>query len=143
MPCFFAWRMTSTVSFALTWQIWTWPPVSCARAQSRAAMIASAAFGYPLRPSFAETGPSFITKPRVRVASSQCERIGFPNIFEYSSARRISSEFRIGIPSSENATAPASAIFPSSASSSPLRPFVTAPTAKTFAPFASLDFALT
>ena len=75
--------------------------------------------------------------------SSQWARIGFPNILEYSSARRMSSALVIAIPSSENATAPASAILPSSASSSPLSPFVTAPTAKTFAAPASRDFAFT
>ena len=55
----------------------------------------------------------------------------------------MSSEFMIGMPSSENATAPASDIFPSSASSSPRSPFVTAPTGKTWASPASADFVFT
>jgi hypothetical protein len=53
------------------------------------------------------------------------------------------SPLRIGIPSSLKATAPASAILPSSASSSPLSPFVTAPTGRTWAKPASAALAFT
>jgi hypothetical protein len=129
-PDFFAARITSTVSFALTWAMWTCPPVHFASIASRAAMADSATAGHPRRPSSVATGPSFIAAPFVRWASSQWLTTGLRNIAAYSRARRITSEFMTGRPSSENPAAPAFAMRPISASSSPFSPLVTAPRGK-------------
>jgi hypothetical protein len=64
--------------------------------------------GFPGRPSFVETGPSFTTPPATSVRSSQCTITGTSTIREYSSTRRITPLSMMVRPSSLKATAPAS-----------------------------------
>ena len=104
------------------------PPVISARRMSRATMMSSAAAGMPARPSRIDSNPSFITPPTVSSGTWQCCMITRSNILAYSSARRISAAEATGAPSSVKATAPPATSWPSSASSSPLRPLLTAPT---------------
>ncbi len=66
--------------------------------------------------------------PADSVRSSQCCTTVSPNVRAYSIARRISSAFITGRPSSDTATQPASLSSPISASVSPARPFEIAPT---------------
>ena len=96
-------------------------------------MTDSEAAGIPLKPSSVLTRPSCMTPLPVRCASSACWMTGMRKSVEYSSARRISSAFMTGWPSSEMATQPAPINSPISASSSPRCPLVMAPMGKTWA----------
>ncbi len=94
-------------------------------------MIASSATaGQPRSPSRPESSPSFIWASSVSRGSWACWAITPSNALTYSSARRISTASETHLPSSENTRTRAaeSAIAPSSASRSPCRPTVTAPT---------------
>ena len=93
----------------------------------------SAAEGIPGMPSFRAVHPSWAAPPPVRTGSSEWERMRYPKGRTYSIARRKRREFPTGFPSSENATAPASANSEKSVISAPASPRVTAATGKTFA----------
>ena len=97
-------------------------------------MIASSATaGQPASPSRPESSPSFICASSVSRGSWACWAMTPSNALTYSSARRISTASLTHLPSSENTRtlAAESAIAPSSASRSPARPRVTAPTGRT------------
>ena len=94
-------------------------------------MIASSATaGQPASPRRPESSPSFIWAPSVSRGSWACWATTPSNALTYSSARRISTASLTHLPSSEKTRTRAaeSAIAPSSASRSPARPTVTAPT---------------
>ena len=78
----------------------------------------------PGRPSLVDHSPSCMTPPPVRVRSSACWMTGTPKCWAYIRARRISSAFITGLPSSEIARTPARTISPISASSSPSSPLL-------------------
>ncbi len=121
-------RLTaSTEAAAERWAMWTRPPTSSASSTSRSTMMASPAAGWPRSPSTVETGPSFMHAFSARVGSSQWSMIARSKAFAYSSARRITRALATGLPSSENATQPASFKSPYSESSSPICPRVMAP----------------
>ena len=97
-------------------------------------MIASSATaGQPASPSTPDQSPSFICAASVSRGSCACWAITPSNALTYSSARRISNGSWTQLPSSEKTRTRAaeSAIAPSSASRSPARPTVTAPTGRT------------
>ena len=81
----------------------------------------------PRRPSSVATGPSFMHAFSASVGSSQWSISARSKACAYSRARRIMRALATGLPSSENATQPASCRSPYSASSSPLWPRVMAP----------------
>ena len=120
-------RTASTEAAAERWAMWTLPPVSSASSTSRSTMIASPAAGAPRSPSSVATGPSFMHAFSASVGSSQWSISTRPKVRAYSSARRIMRALATGLPSSENATQPASCRSPNSASSSPFWPRVMAP----------------
>ena len=93
----------------------------------------SATAGHPASPSSADTTPSCIWASRVSRGSWACWATTPSKALTYSSARRISTGSCTHIPSSENTRTRAAdcAIAPSSASCSPRRPTLTAPTGKT------------
>ena len=95
---------------------------------SRATIADSAAAGWARMPARVETAPSFMAPPADSVRSSQCCTMVRSKVRAYSIARRISSAFITGLPSSETATQPASFSSPISASCSPPSPLVMAPT---------------
>ena len=97
----------------------TAPPVYSARRRSRETMTSSATPGQPGSPRRVATSPSCTTPPATSVGSSQWSITGRSKIFEYSRARRISPADATGFPSSENPRAPATAMSPISASSTP------------------------
>ncbi len=82
-------------------------------------------------PARVDTDPSFIAPSADSVRSSQCWTMVRSNVRAYSIARRISSAFMTGRPSSDTATQPASLSSPISDSDSPASPFVIAPTGYT------------
>ena len=92
-------------------------------------MASSATAGQPVRPSRAETSPSFIWAAMVRRGSCACCAMTPSKALTYSRARRIRSGSETQSPSSENTRTEAAdpAIAPNSASCSPRRPTVTAP----------------
>jgi len=106
--------------------MWRFAPVVRARMMSRATATSSAAAGIGRRPAIVEANPSFMTPDPVRLRSSQWEMIGRPTIEAYSRARRMTVALSTGLPSSENATAPASASAAISVSVFPPRPTVIA-----------------
>ncbi|OGT92101.1 MAG: hypothetical protein A2083_10810 [Gemmatimonadetes bacterium GWC2_71_9] len=97
----------------------TCPPVSSARAMSRATITSSAARGIPLIPSRVAVSPSCIAPPEDRLHSSQWSMTGMPKLRAYSRAVRIRCAVATGRPSSETATAPAAISSPNSVSCSP------------------------
>ena len=105
--------------------------MSAASWTSRATIALSPTFGQPARPRRVEAHPSFMTPAPTSEGSSSWTTTGRSNIDAYSSARRMRLPFTIGFPSSETATIPSAFIEPISASSSPLRPFETAPIGNT------------
>ena len=117
-------RTSSTERAVEMCWMWSRPPVISARRMSRATMMSSAAAGMPASPSRIDSKPSFITPPTVSSGTWQCCMIGRSNILAYSSARRIREAEATGAPSSVKATAPPATSWPSSASSSPLRPLL-------------------
>ncbi len=97
-------------------------------------MIASSATaGQPRSPSRPDSSPSFICASSVRRGSWACCAMTPSKALTYSRARRMSTASETHFPSSENTRTRAaeSAIAPSSASRSPPRPTVTAPTGNT------------
>ncbi len=102
------------------------PPVMRQISMSRAMRAASAAAGLPGSPSASLTGPSFITPPARRPASSACTLTTLPSECAYSRPSRSVRAFSLVRPSSVNTAAPASASRPSSASCSPSCPRVRA-----------------
>ena len=135
-PRALAQRSTSTVSAVDTWQTCRRDRVSSASWTSRATMPASATAGQPGSPSRPETGPSSqqASRPASR-GSCACWATTPSKARTYSSARRISRASDTQCPSSENTRVAAAerAISPSSASSSPARPLLTAPIGTTCA----------
>ena len=109
------------------WHTWTCPPVNSASSASRAIMASSASPGMPGSPRRVATAPSFMWPWGFSVRSSSWPRMGRPSVRAYSRAWRIRPPCWTGLPSSENATAPPSAMSAISASSSPRRPFETVP----------------
>ncbi len=81
----------------------------------------------PGSPSLVDHSPSCMTPAPVRVKSSACWMTGMRKCWAYIRARRISSAFITGLPSSEIARTPARTISPISASSSPSSPLLMAP----------------
>ena len=143
MPRSLAQRSTSTVSAVDTWHTCSRERVSSASWTSRATMPASATAGQPGSPSRPETGPSSqqASRPASR-GSWACWATTPSNARTYSSARRISRPSATQCPSSEKTRVRAAdrAIRPSSASSSPARPLLTAPIGTTCAdPVAAAD----
>ncbi len=129
MPRAFAQRITSTDPAVETWQTCNRLPTCSASSTSRAMIDSSATAGQPVRPSSPESAPSFIWAPSVRRGSCACWAITPSNALTYSSARRMSSGSDTQNPSSlkTRTFARDRAMAPSSASSAPFRPTVTAP----------------
>src|SRR5664279_4282122 len=123
----------STAGSVETWQTCSLEPTCPASRQSRAITDSSATAGQPVRPSRADTTPSFICAACVSRGSWACWATTPSKALTYSSARRMSTASSTQCPSSENTRTRAaeSAIAPSSASCSPRRRTVTAPTGKT------------
>ena len=90
---------------------------------SLAAIISSASGKTPSTPNWSAIGPAFIA-PLATDFSSQCADVNEPTSFAFIIPSLITFEFTTGIPSSENAIAPASFIALKSTSSSPFSPFV-------------------
>ena len=141
-PCSRARRSAATDSAAERCSRWIGCSSKAASARSRSTITDSAIDGYAVKPSSAATAPSCTCPPRESVGSSQWSASGRPVIDAYCSARRIIPADETGTPSSENATAPASASSPISVSSSPDWPRVIAarkPTGTRASLFAGLD----
>ena len=115
------------------WQTCRREPTCSASSTSRAMIASSATAGQPASPSSAETTPSCIWAPSVSRGSWACWAMTPSNALTYSSARRMTTGSWTHLPSSENTRTCAadSAMAPSSASRSPSRPTVTAPTGRT------------
>ncbi len=106
-------------------------PVCRASMTSRATMVSSAMPGHPGRPSRPDSSPSWQQAAGpARCGSWACWETTPPKARTYSSARRMSRESVTHRPSSEKTLTRARdrAISPSSASSSPARALLTAPT---------------
>ncbi len=131
MPSALAQRITSTEPAVDTWATCTRLFVCRASITSRATIVSSAIPGHPGRPRRPESSPSWqhAVGP-ARSGSCECWEMTPPNARTYSSARRITRGSWTHLPSSEKTRTLARerAIRPSSASSSPARPRVTAPT---------------
>ncbi len=131
MPSPLAHRSTSTVPAVLAWATWTREPVCRASITSRATITSSATPGQPGSPSRPDSSPSWQQDVGpARSGSCACWLTTPPNALTYSSARRITRALATQRPSSENTVTRARerCIRPSSASSSPPSPRVTAPT---------------
>ncbi len=124
-------RIASRLSRVETCATCSRAPVRAASWTSRATIALSPTFGQPWRPRRVEAQPSFITPAPTSEGSSSWTTTGSENIDAYSRARRMRLPFTTGLPSSEIATIPSAFIEPISASSTPLRPFETAPIGKT------------
>ena len=131
MPWALAQRITSTEPAVETWATCTRLLVCRASITSRATMVSSAMPGQPGSPRRPESSPSWqqAVGP-ARSGSWECWEMTPPKDRTYSSARRITRGSCTHLPSSENTRTLARdrAIRPSSASSWPPRPRVTAPT---------------
>src|SRR5512134_865751 len=123
-------RRSTPIRVLMCWMC-TRPPVWRARRISLAMATSSAAAGIPGRPSLCAVHPSCAAPPSASSGSSEWVRMRYPNGLAYSMARRIRRALATGLPSSENATAPASASSVKSAISFPSRPRVTAATGNT------------
>ena len=131
LACAFAHRSTSTEPAVDTWATWTREPVCRASITSRATITSSAIPGQPGSPSRPDSSPSWQQAAGPASAGScECCETTPPNALTYSSARRITRASWTHFPSSEKTFTAARerCISPSSASSSPARPRVTAPT---------------
>ena len=87
-------------------------------------MISSASGSTPSTPNFSAIFPAFIA-PFATVFSSQCDATNVPNLSASKMACLIILLFTTGIPSSENAIAPAFFSSSKSTNSSPFSPLVT------------------
>jgi len=134
--------MMRTAPFVDTWAMWIGESVNSARKTSRAVAASSATQGIPLSPSSVAVKPSFIWPSAARPRSSLWEIRVMSMPFAYSSARRISSGFDTGLPSSDTATQPASFRSPISARFSPFKPWVMAPTGNTLTRPSACAFAM-
>ncbi len=118
----------------LTCATCTREPVCCASSASRAMMLASATGGQPGRPSRPEISPSWQQAcGPARLGSWLCWLTTPSKARTYSSARRMTRPSATQWPSSEKTLVAARerCIRPSSASSAPASPLVTAPTGTT------------
>src|SRR6266404_2555256 len=126
MPFVRARRRCAIPAAVLTCATCNRAPSPAASAQSRAIIAASPSASTPQTPSRSATAPACIAAPALCARSSSWAITGAPTSAAASSARRIMASRAIGMPSSENATAPAARSAAKSVSSSPARPFVTA-----------------
>ncbi len=134
MPRALAQRTTSSPSAVLTWATCTRLRVCSASRASRAMTLASATAGQPGRPSRPEVSPSWQQAcGPASVGSWLCWETTPSKERTYSRARRITLPSATQWPSSEKTLVAARerCMRPSSASSVPSRPFVTAPTGTT------------
>ena len=123
--------MTSTLPAVETWATCTREPVCRASMTSRATIVSSAMPGQPGRPSRPDSSPSWQqARGPARCGSWACWETTPPKARTYSSARRMTRASVTHLPSSEKTLTRARerCMSPSSASSSPSRPLVTAPT---------------
>ena len=133
MPRALAQRTTSSEPAVDTWQTCNRASSASASSASRAMMDSSATEGHPVSPRRSARAPAFICEPTVSEGSWACCATTAPTCRAARSASRISAESETQCPSSENTRGAASdpAIPAMSASSSPRRPRVTAPTGRT------------
>ena len=108
---------------------------------SRAAIISSASGKTPSTPNFSAILPAFIA-PLATDFSSQCADVNEPTSFAFIIPSLITFEFTTGIPSSENAIAPASFIALKSTNSSPFSPFVIDENGSTLHKFTAFAFSI-